>query len=99
MYSPSSDAECNPIYGSEADVYVDVYKGDDSYVTSGAKLLSDLDLQETYRAIDSVATGRIPSLFCGCIIEMHSVVGSHNFNPFSYSNKRKSFGVKAPCYQ
>ena len=26
--------------------------------------LADIDLQETYRAIDSVATGEIPSLFC-----------------------------------
>ena len=43
---------------------IDVYKGDDNFVTSGATLLSDLDLQETYKAIDSVATGGIPSLFC-----------------------------------
>ena len=49
---------------SEADVYIDVYKSDDKFVTSGATLLSDLNLQETYRAIDSVATGRIPSLSC-----------------------------------
>ena len=27
--------------------------------------LSDIDLRRTYRAIDSVDTGRIPSLFCG----------------------------------
>ena len=26
--------------------------------------LADIDLRRTYRAIDSVATGRIPSLFC-----------------------------------
>ena len=45
---------------SKAEVYYD-----DNFVTSGATLLSDLDLQETYRAIDSVATGRIPSLSCG----------------------------------
>ena len=50
---------------SEAEVYTDVYKVDDNFVTSGATLLSDLDLRRTYRAIDSVATGRIPSLFCG----------------------------------
>ena len=43
---------------------MDVYKGDDKIGTSGITLLSDLDLQETYRAIDSVATGRIPSLSC-----------------------------------
>ena len=45
-------------------VFIDVYKGNDNFVTSCATSLSDLDLQETYRAIDSVATGRIPSLFC-----------------------------------
>ena len=45
-------------------VYIDVYKGDDNFATSGAMLLSGLDLQKTYRAIDSVATGRIPPLFC-----------------------------------
>ena len=45
-------------------MYIDVYKGDDNFVTSGATLLSDLDLQKTYRAIDNVATCRIPSLFC-----------------------------------
>ena len=46
-------------------MYINVYKADDNFATSGAALLSDLDLRETYRAIDSVATGRIPSLFCG----------------------------------
>ena len=46
-------------------VFIDVYKGDNNFATSGATSLSDLDLQETYRARDSVATGRIPSLFCG----------------------------------
>ena len=45
-------------------LFIDVYKADDNFVTSGATLLSDLDLQETYRAIDSVATGRIPFLSC-----------------------------------
>ena len=49
---------------SEAEVSIDVYKGDDNFATSGATLLSDLDLQKTYRAIDIVATGSIPSLFC-----------------------------------
>ena len=43
---------------NEAEVYIDVYKADDYCAT----LLSDLDLQETYKAMDSVATGRIPSL-------------------------------------
>ena len=45
-------------------VYIGVYNGDDNFITSGATLLSDLDLQETYRAIDSAASGRIPSLSC-----------------------------------
>ena len=45
-------------------MYINVYKADDNFATSGAALLSDLDLQETYRAIDSVATGKIPSLSC-----------------------------------
>ena len=49
---------------SEAEVYIDAYKGYENFVTSGATVMSDLDLQETYRAIDRVATGRIPSLFC-----------------------------------
>ena len=41
-------------------VFIDVYKANDKIVTS----LADIDLRRTYRAIDSVATGRIPSLFC-----------------------------------
>ena len=45
-------------------VFIDVYKADDKIVTSGATSLSDLDLRRTYRAIGSVATGRIPSLIC-----------------------------------
>ena len=45
-------------------VFIDVYKADDKIVTSGAMSLADIDLGRTYRAIDSVATGRIPSLFC-----------------------------------
>ena len=51
-------------------VFIDVYKAEDNFVTSGANLLSDLDLQETYRAIDSVATGRIPSLPCASEFEV-----------------------------
>ena len=42
-------------------VFIDVYKADDKIATSGTTLLADTDL----RRIDSVATGRIPSLFCG----------------------------------
>ena len=45
-------------------MYIDVYKGDGNFATSGATLLSDLDLKETYRAIDSVATGSMPFLSC-----------------------------------
>ena len=33
-------------------------------ITAFHTSLRDLDLLETYKAIDSVATGRIPSLFC-----------------------------------
>ena len=46
-------------------VFIDVYKDDDKIATSGAMSLADTDLRKTYRAIDSVATGRIPFLFCG----------------------------------
>ena len=45
-------------------VFIDVYKADDKIPTSGVTLLTDIDLQRTYTARDSVATGRIPSLFC-----------------------------------
>ena len=47
-------------------VFIDVYKNDDKIATSGATLLADINLGRTYiyRAIDSVATGRTPSLFC-----------------------------------
>ena len=45
-------------------VFIDVYKADDKIVTSGATPLADINLRRTYIAIDSVATGKIPSLFC-----------------------------------
>ena len=45
-------------------VFIDVYKADDKIVTSGVTSLVDINLRRTYRAIDSVATGIIPSLFC-----------------------------------
>ena len=45
-------------------VVIDVYKADDKIATSGVTSLADIDLRRTYRAIDSVATGRIPFLFC-----------------------------------
>ena len=40
--------------------------------------LADINLRRKYRAIDSVATGRIPSLFCGgselqfCHVDKHN---------------------------
>ena len=45
-------------------VFIDVYKVNDKIATSGAKSLAGIDLRRIYRAIDSVATGRIPSSFC-----------------------------------
>ena len=48
-------------------VFIDVYKANDKIVTSDATSLADIDLRRIYRAIDSVATGRIPSLFCATV--------------------------------
>ena len=48
-------------------VFIDVYNADDQIATSGATLLADIDLRRTYRAIDSVAAGRIPSVFCDIV--------------------------------
>ena len=48
-------------------LFIDVYKADNKIATSGATSLAGLDLQRTYRAIDSVATGRILSLSCANI--------------------------------
>ena len=46
-------------------LFTEVYNADDNIsFTPLATSLRDLDLLETYKAIDSVATGRIPSLFC-----------------------------------
>ena len=45
-------------------VFIDVCKADEKIATSGATSLVDIDLRRTYRAIDNVATGRLPSLFC-----------------------------------
>ena len=45
-------------------VFIDVYKADETVATSGATSLAGIDLRRTYRAIDRVATGRTPSLFC-----------------------------------
>ena len=46
-------------------VFIDVHKADDKIATCGATSLADRDLQRPYSTIDSVPTGRIPSLFCG----------------------------------
>ena len=54
-------------------VFIDVYKADNKIASSGATSLADIDLRRTYRAIDSVATGRIPSLFCDfCLVTSRS---------------------------
>ena len=53
-------------------IFIDVYKADDKIATSGVTLLADIDLRRAYRAIDSVATGRIPSLFCDMVIYNHN---------------------------
>ena len=48
-------------------VFIDVYKALQKFTkiaTSGATSLADTDLRRAYRAIDSVASGRIPSLSC-----------------------------------
>ena len=45
-------------------VFIDVYKADDKIATSGATSLANIDLRRTYKAIDSVATGKTSSLFC-----------------------------------
>ena len=66
---------------TEAEVYIfkvrgvliDVYKADDKLATSGAALLADIYLRRAYKAIDSVATGRIPSLFSGEWVERHAM--------------------------
>ena len=51
--------------------FIDVYKVDDKIVTSGVTSRTDLNLWETRRAIDSVATGSIPSLL---YIEMQALL-------------------------
>ena len=61
-------------------VFINVYKADDNFVTSGTTLLSDLDLRETYRAIDSVVTGRLPSLSCATTYYFTLAVAKHNKN-------------------
>ena len=65
---------------SEAEVFIDVYKTDDKIAISGAKSLAEIDLRRTYRAIDSVVTGSIPSLFCGNTKQLTS------FNHSKYKN-------------
>ena len=48
-----SEAEVYTFKGR--DVFIDVYKANDKIATSGETSLADIDLQRTYRAIDSVA--------------------------------------------
>ena len=50
-------------------VFIDVYRADEKIATSTATSLWDIDLLRTRRAIDSVATGRIPSLFCDWVVK------------------------------
>ena len=74
-YATSSDTNV-PQLTSKAEVYIfkgrgvfiNVYKANNESATSGAKSPADINLRRTYRAIDSVATGRIPSLFCALIL-------------------------------
>ena len=49
-------------------VFIDGYRDDDKIFTFGATSLADIDLWGTYRPIDSVATGRTPSLFCDIML-------------------------------
>ena len=53
--------------------------------------LADVDLRRTYRAIDSIATGRIPSLSCDVVLYERIVLASNCYILLH--------GVVAPCYQ
>ena len=55
-------------------VFIDVYETGDKIATSSSTSLADTDLRRTYRAIDSVANGRIPSLFCAVIAPFNKKV-------------------------
>ena len=55
-------------------VFTDVYKADDKIVTNGVTSLADTNLRRTHREIDSVATGRIPSLFCDMVDNTQSQI-------------------------
>ena len=59
--------EAEVFIASGKGVFIDVYKADDKIASSGALSQADIDLRRTYRAIDSVATDRIPSLFCATL--------------------------------
>ena len=52
-------------------VFIDVYEADNKLVTSGVTSLAEIYLRRIYKAIDSVATGRIPSLFCGTMLMLY----------------------------
>ena len=62
-------------------VFIDVYKAGDKIATSGATSVADINLRKTYRAIDSVATGRIHSLLCDnmCLIVCRLYYTRHLF--------------------
>ena len=60
-------------------VFIDVYKADDKIATFGSTSLADMILWRTYRAIDSVATGIIPSLFCASRIPLFYIIFDSNF--------------------
>ena len=53
-------------------VFIGVCKADDKISTSGATSLVDIDLRRTYRAIDSVATGRIYSVIARMQLQLAS---------------------------
>ena len=77
-YSTSSVREnvANVTQQTVLGLFIDVYKAEDKIVTSGATSLSDLDLRGTYiyRAIDSVATDSMPSLFCECSMSVQQSI-------------------------
>ena len=58
-------------------VFIDVYQADDKIATSGGVLLADIDPWGTHRAIDSAATGRIPSSFCAESIDIIVKLEAH----------------------
>ena len=68
-------------------LFIDVYKADDKIATSGASQLTDLDMQRTYKAIDSVATG---SVFFFLLLLLLLNVYSREANHM-HANKKKTY--------